>query len=172
MSGGREYISQKIDEAGHGFTASANLFKEARENNNGPDILAEARNTFERIMALASVLKTNHTEALDALNSGISHTQTAFNAMQDTGDFTQAGDDTSMMNYAQRALREADEAKQKIEASLLRYDDKLSPSVWSDHIRFLGEHKDSLERAARFMDDTIDGYDKTLTALADYKTQI
>ena len=172
MSGERQYVREKIDEASQGFTACANLFEEARTNNKGLDILVEARGVFLKIMALASVLKADHVEALEALESGIVHTQKAFDAMQDVGDFTRPDDENSMMTYTQRALREADEAKHTTEASLSKYDDELSKDTWGDDLRFLDQHKESLGGVARFLDETIDKHQEVLTALANYKSHI
>lgn len=167
-----EYIKTKIDEASRGFTDSANHFKEARENNRGLEILAEARGIFAKIMDLSMVLKADHVEALGTLESGIAHAQTALDVMQDTGDFIRPGDEASMMTHTRRALHEAGVARQTTKASLSKYDNELSKDTWAGDKTLLGRHEESLGYVTRFLDEAINKHDEVLTALANYKTQI
>lgn len=167
-----EHIRTKIDEASEGFAKSADQYKEVRENNKGPEIFAEAQDIFRKIMGLAGVLRADHLEALEALESGIAHTRTAFAAMQDTGDFIKPGDDASMITYSQRALREAGEAKQKTQTSLSKYDNELSTVARRQGMRLMDEQGETLGLAAGFLDEIIERHDDVLTALTEYKSQL
>lgn len=167
-----EHIRIKVDEASQVFTKSANEYKEIREVTKGPEIIAEARGILGRIMGLAAVLRADHLEALETLESGIGHTRTAFAAMQDTGDFMKPGDEASMMTYAQRALREADEARQKTQTSLSKYDNELSTAARGEDMRLMDKQKETLGLVASFLDETIEQHDAVLTALSEYKTQL